>query len=499
MSGIKQATVSNSLKKTLEIVRRGLSECAERAKKTGDIGKKELDELNLTVKEVSKNLVRELPDEIKAFLNGEDAQFKSLLKRHDLALEEADQLRKDARTSGSEYDQRKAKSDAELSSIQNNAAAIQRKISGRSGYLDSEYAEAKKLRSRAEEILSQMQNNASLCRKEQQLNHQSMEKYNAALKLAQLAQQEYDRLLNLGHDRQEQQRIAEENKRNALMLNGDLQSLKRRIENRNYAKFGNGAYVAAEKKELDALNSLIESGKYEETLARAAVLKKKLTEAAQKIEDAQLAWETAKHNAETALANARKELAGMVREDLDTYSGRKVEEIQSLYDAVDRAESQIENEAFVDASAGIEHAVGELRNVAETTASNKSKAQQREELVQCIAQALYDANYDEPVVYQDDNAGELDILYIKANAPDHVADFEMKVDLSGKVDFVVENVPEGQESLCIDAIRKLQEKLGPEVKFEVTHWGRANNPDEHLGIPDPPKIIRIREREKQGQ
>ena len=101
--------------------------------------------------------------------------------------------------------------------------------------------------------------------------------------------------------------------------------------------------------------------------------------------------------------------------------------------------------------------------------------------------------------YQEENAGELDILYIKANAPNHVADFEMKVDLSGKVDFVVENVPEGQESLCIDAIRKMQEKLGPEVKFEVTGWGRAEKQGkEHLGIPQPPKKTQV-QKTKQGQ
>ena len=499
MSGIKQATVSNSLKKTLEIVSKGLVDCAERAKNTGDIGKKELDELSHTAKEVSGHLVRELPDEIKSFLNGAEAQFKSLLKRHDLAMEEAEQLKKAARAQGSDYEQRKAAADAEIRSIQNKAARIKGQISGRSGYLDKEYGEAKELRRRAEEILEQMRNNVSLCRKEQQLNRQSMEKYNAALKLAQLAQQEYNRLVNLGRDRQEQYRIAEENKRNALMLNGDLQSLKTRIETRNYAKFGNGSYADAEKNEIEAVKQLVESGKYEESLVRAAALKKKLTEAAQKIEDAQLAWETAKQNAETALAIARKELSSMVREDLDTYSGRKAEEIQALYDAVDRAEGQIGKEAFADVSAGIEHAVGELRNVAEITASNKAKTLQREELVQCIAQALYDANYDEPVIYQEENAGELDILYIKANAPNHVADFEMKVDLSGKVDFVVENVPEGQESLCIDAIRKMQEKLGPEVKFEVTGWGRAEKQGkEHLGIPQPPKKTQV-QKTKQGQ
>ena len=159
MSGIKQATVSNSLKKTLEIVSKGLVDCAERAKNTGDIGKKELDELSHTAKEVSGHLVRELPDEIKSFLNGAEAQFKSLLKRHDLAMEEAEQLKKAARAQGSDYEQRKAAADAEIRSIQNKAARIKGQISGRSGYLDKEYGEAKELRRRAEEILEQMRNN----------------------------------------------------------------------------------------------------------------------------------------------------------------------------------------------------------------------------------------------------------------------------------------------------------------------------------------------------
>ena len=499
MSGVKQATVSNSLGKTLKMVRDAVAECSARAGTIGEIGKEELERKSIETADVSKNLPRELPAEIRKFLNGEDAQFQSLLQRHDLEFEAAGKLKKDSDAKGAEYESKKNQADAGIRAIRQEADRIKDEIKGKyAGYCDKENAEAKKLRTKAESILETMRRNTDLRVKEKDLAQQSSGKFEAALKLAQLAQQEYDRLVNLGRDRQEQQRIAEENKRNALMAAGDLNSLQKRIESHNFAKFGAGVYTAADKKKLAEINDLISAGKFEDVLARSGALKKHLAAAAEKIENDQLAWETAKHNAESALENARKELDGIEQSVLFTFSGTDADEIQALYDAVDDAEGKIRNESFAEASAGIEGAITRLRVIAETAIANQAKVRQREEIAQCIAQALYDSNYDEPVAYLKEEGNELSDFCIKADAPNGIANFEMRINLAGNVDFTVENVAEGKESLCIEAIRKLQENLGPDARFDVTNWGRAENQGkEHIDITPQVRVKKI-EKKRQG-
>ena len=99
-------------------------------------------------------------------------------------------------------------------------------------------------------------------------------------------------------------------------------------------------------------------------------------------------------------------------------------------------------------------------------------------------QAFFDANYDTPSYYMQDEADELSDLCVVAAAPGGVGDMRMQITLSGETRFEVGNIPEGSEQLCIDQIRDLQKRLAAsDVRFDVTDWGRASNANKiHLDV-----------------
>ena len=478
MSGVKKATVTNSLNKTLNTVRKAVEDCAERAGRVGNTGRKDLDRKRAEAEKIEVNRV--LPPELKKFLAGETAQWEELLRRHDKALKDAGGLYQDASDKLQEYETRKSQSNREIDSIQNQANSIRYSVRGKDWYCDEEYKRAKKLRDDAEGVVGRMESNLSLAVDAQGLSQKSFAKYTETENVAGLAQQEYDRLVNLGNDRKEKERIREENERNAKLLADDLRSLKQRIESKDYRKFGDGAYSAGEQKLIDTVESLVAGGQYEQALKTAGGLKAKLAAAAEKIENAQLAWEAAKARAEKTLADANEEIAGINRGEIATYSGMDAGEVQAAFDEVDAAANAINAEDFAGAEAAIRQGMQKIRAIAEKTLKNKEDAERRLEIAQCVMQALYDSNYDEPQAYLEDDNNQLSDLHIVATAPGNVADMEMQVALNGEVSFEVKNIPAGQEHRCTGAIAALQEKLGEEgIDFGVTHWGRAE------GMPDP--------------
>ena len=144
---------------------------------------------------------RVLPPELKKFLAGETAQWEELLRRHDKALKDAGGLYQDASDKLQEYETRKSQSNREIDSIQNQANSIRYSVRGKDWYCDEEYKRAKKLRDDAEGVVGRMESNLSLAVDAQGLSQKSFAKYTETENVAGLAQQEYDRLVNLGNDR----------------------------------------------------------------------------------------------------------------------------------------------------------------------------------------------------------------------------------------------------------------------------------------------------------
>lgn len=484
MSGIKGATVRSNLNKVVRTVNAGISECERAAVEAGEIGRSECARHEAGAKNVHDGVRRSLPAEVKEILRGETSQWEALLHRHDECFAAANGLVGSANEKERGFQSRKRACERRLAQIDDAVRRVQNALRGKDWYCDAENAEAQDLRRQAERVLAEMRGNVSLGRQAQDLRRQSVARFSESEDLAREAEREYDRLVNLAGERRERQRIKEENERKAKNLQGDLESLKRAIESKNFAKFGSAVYTSSERHELDEVLRLIGNGRYENAIPRAEALRRKLAEAASAIDAAQRAWETERLSAERALADAREEGARLDREHLKNFSGSAEGGISALFSEIEFAGDDLRSENFDKAKARIAAAVEGLRELKEKADVNRRLSEQRGEMAEAIMQALYDAKYDTPNYYMQDEADELSDLCIVAAAPGGVGDMRMRIGISGETRFEVGNIPEGSEQLCIDQIRNLQKRLAEsDVRFDVTDWGRAENQNKvHLDV-----------------
>ena len=484
MSGVKSATVRNNLNKVVRTVNAGIAECERAATAAGAIGQAECVRRAKSAKRVHDGVKRELPADLVEFLKGETKQWKDLLRRHDESFSAATGLVNSAEGKEREFRSHKQAGERQLDQIGAAVRRIQNALRGKDWYCDAENDEAQALRRQAGQVLSEMRRHVGLGRQAQELRRQSVARFSESESLALDAEREFQRLVNLANERRKQQRIKEANERKAKNLESDLVSLRSRIESKDYAKFGANVYTRAVRHEAEDVLRLIGNGAYESAIPRAEALKATLEAAASQIDAAQRAWETEKLAAERTLADAREESGKINRDDLLAFSGVPANEVNGCFSDIDSATRELAAEHFTDARSRATAAIAKLREIAERAAENRRLSQQREEMAQAIMQAFYDANYDTPSYYMQDEADELSDLCVVAAAPEGIGDMRMRIGLSGEIKFEVGNIPEGAEQLCIDQIRDLQKRLAEsDVRFDVTDWGRAENQNKvHLDV-----------------
>ena len=484
MSGIKSATVRNTLEKVVELTRAGIAECAQIAAEAGSVGRSACDRERTEANRLHAGMHRTLPEDLREFLKGMTDRWDGLVRLHDEKFAEANRLFGEAGGSEDDFSSRRRERERTLEQIDDSVRRIRGALQGKEWYCDAENAEALGLRSEAERILGEMHSDVSLGRQAQELRRRSVPLFSESGNLALEADREYQRLVDLARDRQKRQRIREEQERRAGDLEADIRSLRSAIESKNHAKFGGASYTKAVQREAEDVLQLIADRAYEKALPRAERIKDALAAAVAKIDAAQRAWEKEKLEAERTLADAREEAGKADRDVLATYSGASAGEVDALFGDIEGAAGFLSSERFGEARDRAAAAVAKLRELAERASGNHRLARQREEVAQSIMQAFCDANYDTPSYYMQDEADELSDLCIVAAAPGGVGDMRMRISLSGETKFEVGNIPEGSEQLCIDQIRDLQKRLAEsDVRFDVTDWGRAANANKvHLDV-----------------
>ena len=484
MSGIKQATVRSNLSRAVQFVREGLAECRDEANLVSNVGRKDFNQAKNGVDAVRQGLHRQLPENLRQFLDGETAQWQSLLNRHDKSYGNAIASEKNASEKELQYNALRNSAEQKLSAIEQDIERLKDRISGIGGYLDRENEQALSLRREAKEILDGMRSNIILARVAQTERRNAFSKLAESTEFAKSAEREYERLINLGKDRLEVQRIKEENERQAKSLRSDIISLRRKIEQKKYQKFGNGLYNTSLQNEIETVLNLINEGNFEAAIPQAKNIKKNLNHVAETIETQEQEWKAAKLAAEKALADAKEEIASFNVDDMKKFSGSPAQDVEAAFAKVNSTVRLSAGEDFANASRCVAEALNSLRNMNEKTSENKKLSEQRNEIADSIMQALYDSDYDTPMFYLKDEGDELSDLCVVAAAPGGIGNMNLRIGLQGGVKFEVANIPEGREQLCIDSVLNMQKKLAEnEINFDVTDWGRAENQNKvHLDV-----------------
>lgn len=473
MSGIKKAEVTRSLNGTMRSVEKGLADCMEMATALSSVGRKDFNHRCSESKRIHENIRRRLPDEVVRLLGGETSHWEDLIKRHDDTFDGSERYPEEADAIEKEFSKQKRESDRQLADVKTSVMEIEQKLVNKNWHCDAENAEANALRHKAESILAGLRSNVASARRAQQLRRDGFTALSEADRLAKLAEREYDRLVNLATERQKS------------VIDGwaDILSLKSEIEAHDFKKFGAGLYSDGIRRQIANIEALIEHKDYNDAIKQIPDLKQRLTDINMAICDAQAEWESQKAKAEKALADAKEEIEKMNADDMKTYSGVSGEEVDSAFCKLKDAQDMIWTEQFVKATQAVANAIDRLREINDKTHDNRALYEKRWDLAQSIMQALYDSNYDSPSYYQEREQDALSNFCIVAAAPGGVGNVRMNVALDGKVSFEVENIPEGREKLCVDAIRSMQDKLTDNgVSFNVTDWGRAEGHKDDDGV-----------------
>ncbi|MDR3199589.1 MAG: hypothetical protein LBU34_17105 [Planctomycetaceae bacterium] len=222
---------------------------------------------------------------------------------------------------------------------------------------------------------------------------------------------------------------------------------------------------------VGTINAAIESARnaalvYEETLL---VIQQKAAEERKQ--------EIRRQNARSSIDNAKNEIVADNLAFIQDWLGE--ESTGMIHTHLAEAEKNFKTQQYETGTQLAQESVAMYRKFYDTALQTKQKFEQREIIADAITAALADLHYDEPDVNyepKDDEANAmLGNITIFAKSKGEVGDMRLAIDLDGKIDLDVENIPEGQESECHQKLTDLQARVADTIDLEITDWGRASH------------------------
>ncbi|MDR1478267.1 MAG: hypothetical protein LBJ00_04930 [Planctomycetaceae bacterium] len=219
------------------------------------------------------------------------------------------------------------------------------------------------------------------------------------------------------------------------------------------------------------INAAIESARnaklvYEETLL---VIQQKAAEERRQ--------EILRQNARSSIDNAKNEMEADTLTFIQDWLGE--ESTVMINKHLTEAEKAFKTLQYETSTKLAQESVAMYRKFYDTALQTKQKFEQREIIADAITAALTDLQYDEPDVNYEPKDGEentmLGNITIFAKSKGETGDMRLAIDMDGKVNLEVENIPEGQESECHQKLTDLQTKVSSTVDLEITDWGRASH------------------------
>ncbi|MDR2754586.1 MAG: hypothetical protein LBC20_02665 [Planctomycetaceae bacterium] len=187
--------------------------------------------------------------------------------------------------------------------------------------------------------------------------------------------------------------------------------------------------------------------------------------------------EMLRQNAKSNIAAAKSEI---VQENITLINDWiSNDAVRLLKEHQEKAVQVFHTDHYEEASLFAQESVAMYRQFLDTALRLKQQFANREIITDAIVAALNDLQYDEPDVNYEPKEGVentmLGNITIFAKSKGETGDIRLAIDIDGKVDLDVADIPEGKETECHGAIINLQSKVADVVDFQITNWGRAKN------------------------
>ncbi|MDR0335975.1 MAG: hypothetical protein LBI18_02690 [Planctomycetaceae bacterium] len=291
------------------------------------------------------------------------------------------------------------------------------------------------------------------------------------------AQQQQNQFVQLRNDSNQRFRLARNN------ASAAKRTVRQHIANGN--KVGDQA--------VGTINQAVEKARlakiqFEETLL--IILKKGKEERKQ---------EFLRRNALSNIAVAKSEI---VKENISLINDWISEEaVRLLEEHQDKAKKAFDAGRYEESSLLAQESVAMYRQFFDTALRIKQQFESREIITDAIVAALNDLQYDEPDVNYEPKEGVDNTMFgnitIFAKSKGETGDMRLAIDLDGKVNLDVANIPEGSETECHNAITNLQSKIKEVVDLNITDWGRAKDANNYGTGNLPKQKIKTQEHIKQ--
>ncbi len=480
MSGAKAAEVRPKLQRAIRAAEKSLREAeqnAERLRLLLAIDFRDVEtEADALARAVDENAVsdaaRNFCGDDARFLDERRGRIADLIAEGKRESQKACDLRREA-------DELRRRSLQTMRDVGEKMARIERTIAWRNDYLDRENAEAIHARFDAEEALRWEKEAADKLRRAADCARNAKNAFNSALYVGEAFERDAENLERVARERETAARIAEKNRRDATACGAEIDGLTASLGSLNCAKFAPGGNAAFERfsDEIAAFRKTLQSNDFEDAARSGETLRTRLRAFFQETSARQTAFETARAAAQNALDAARIETELFDREKLARWADDRAA-TDDAYWRLDEARREFDAENFARTEELVAAALAYLRENAKLADERKSASERRFDLAEVVMNALCERGYDAPTFYYSrQNADGSDVefsdLTIFAKAPGNKGDMRMEVDLDGKIKLEVEGIPEGEETVCRQALEDLQNCVGEEIDFRMTDWGRA--------------------------
>jgi hypothetical protein len=481
MSGVKSAEVRQKLEKVMEALRKSSAETSKNGERLGALGLKELDASRTAARSAVAGCdVATAPD---PSLQAAAQQVAQSLAEGEREAAAAEGLRREAAALHAEALQF-------LKQAESLAAQARAGIQEGDWYKEKELKQAVDARSAAARSVDlERQAGAKLV---DALDHtrKARNAFDGAAVTGQSVAQRIAQVRAEIAAREAARQAAEQAARDAAGADAELASLVARVESLEHDAFAPGEYARLQPLVLQAREAYARKA-YAASTEQARAVLDQLRPLAQRVATQQAQRDAARAAASNDLDMARKETAGIDPDSLHRYGGDPAATTAAL-EQLEAAQAAYDRGDFANATRLCGASLVVLRLRANQARINRAAAESRAEIADSIMQALYDLGYDAPVSRPareraDGVPDDLSDIEIFAKHPGDQGDMRLEIDLAGKVAIRMDGIAEQDGAVCRGLISGLQEKLGPEVNFDMTDWGYARNAPTGPVQPAPAK------------